>query len=406
MEYQIKEKAVKVMEKADWNLCNHCLGRIFSKTVEGEDNKNRGEKVRDVLNKDHNASDNYSCYICENIFKTIPDKIEQIIKKLDNENIEFSTFLLGCRVPSEILKKEGKMYESMELDVESIKKEINRGIGKDMELRLQKEANFEFPNIVIMIDFVKDNIEIQINPIFIEARYRKLVRGIPQTKWPCRRCKGRGCENCNYTGQQYPESVESLVSPPAVELARGSDSKFHGAGREDIDVKMLGTGRPFVLEIKEPHVRNLDLELLEKKINEFAEGKVEVSDLKFTGRERKGQIKCSSTDTYKVYRALIELEDDVEEEKLELLQSLKIIKQRTPVRVSHRRADKIRTREVRKISTRWIDPKKFEMTIECEGGLYIKELISSDAGRSKPSVSEVLGTPALCTQLDVIEVHI
>ncbi|MGB9936416.1 MAG: tRNA pseudouridine(54/55) synthase Pus10 [Methanobacterium sp.] len=406
MESQIKEKAVNIMENANWNLCDHCLGRMFSKTVEGQNNKQRGEKVRAILNKENTALNTGSCHICGDIFKTIPDKIEKIINRLHDKNIEFSTFLLGCRISPEILKKEESTYEKMNLNVESIKKEINRETGKELELKLQKEANFEYPNIVIMVDFVKDNIEIQINPIFIEGRYRKLIRGIPQTKWPCGRCKGRGCENCNYTGQQYPESVESLVSYSAVELAGGSSSKFHGAGREDIDVKMLGTGRPFVLEIKEPHVRNINLELLENRINEFAEGKVEVRDLKFTGRGRKGEIKCSSTDTYKVYRALIELQNDIEEEKLELLKSLQVIKQRTPVRVSHRRADKIRKREVRRIDTKWINSKKFEMIIECEGGLYIKELISSDEGRSKPSVSEILETPALCTQLDVIEVHI
>ena len=32
-----------------------------------------------------------------------------------------------------------------------------------------------------------------------------------------------------------------------------------------------------------------------------------------------------------------------------------------------------------------------ELLIECEGGLYIKELISGDENRSKPSVSEILG---------------
>ncbi|MEN6290561.1 MAG: tRNA pseudouridine(54/55) synthase Pus10, partial [Methanobacterium sp.] len=256
------------------------------------------------------------------------------------------------------------------------------------------------------VDFVKDDIDIQINPIFIEGRYRKLVRGIPQTKWPCGKCRGKGCPSCNYTGKQYPETVEELISPEAVKLAIGSESKFHGAGREDIDVKMLGSGRPFVLEIKEPKIRDLDLEILEEKINTFAGGKVEVHDLKFVGKDRKGTIKCSSTDTYKVYRAIVELENDINDDKLNLLHSMEIINQRTPIRVSHRRADKIRTRKVRSITTKPIDARKFEMIVECEGGLYIKELISGDEGRSKPSVSEILGINALCIQLDVLEVNI
>jgi tRNA pseudouridine synthase 10 len=408
MESQITEKALKIMGMAQGNLCNHCLGRKFSKIVEGPDNEYRGEYVRQILNKTNNcALTADSCYICGNIFDSVENElIERILSKINEENIEFSTFLVGCRVLPEILDKEEEIQKSLELDVENIKKEINRETGKKLYSVLGKEVEFENPNIVIMIDFVNDNIDIQINPLFIEGRYRKLIRGIPQTKWPCRKCRGKGCPSCDYTGKQYQETVEELISPEAVELARGSDSKFHGAGREDIDVKMLGNGRPFVLEIKEPKIRELDLKILEEKINEFAGGKVEVNDLKFVGRDRKGTIKCSSTDTYKVYKAIVELESDISEADLNSLSSMKIIEQRTPIRVSHRRADKIRTREVRKIATKSIDSRKFEMIVECEGGLYIKELISGDEGRSNPSVSEVLGVEARCIQLDVLEVNL
>lgn len=408
MESEITEKALKIMEMTQGSLCNHCLGRKFSKIVEGPDNKYRGEYVRQILNEStNNALAADSCYICGDIFDSVENGlIDKILSKIDAENIEFSTFLVGCRVLPEILDKEEEIQKSLELDVENIKKEINREIGKKLYSVLGKEVEFENPNIVIMVDFVNDDIDIQINPLFIEGRYRKLVRGIPQTKWPCRKCRGRGCPSCDFTGKQYKETVEELISPEAVELARGNDSKFHGAGREDIDVKMLGNGRPFVLEIKEPKIRDLDLKILEEKINESAGGKVEVLNLKFVGRDRKGTIKCSSTDTYKVYKAIVELESDINLDKLNSLNSMKIIKQRTPIRVSHRRADKIRTREVRKITTKTIDACKFEMIVECEGGLYIKELISGDEGRSNPSVSEVLGVDARCIQLDVLEVNL
>jgi len=43
--------------------------------------------------------------------------------------------------------------------------------------------------------------------------------------------------------------------------------------------------------------------------------------------------------------------------------------------------------------------------IKCEGGLYVKELISGDNGRTVPSFSSVLNTKALCLSLDVLYVH-
>ena len=269
--------------------------------------------------------------------------------------------------------------------------------------------NPEYHNMQKMLKEDVENplqVRIQINPIFIEGRYNKLVRNIPQTKWPCRKCKGRGCEACNFTGKQYPESVEELLSETALKYSKGYEAKFHGAGREDIDVRMLGDGRPFVLEIKEPRIRKLDLEKIEREANEAALGKTAYHNLKYTVRKRKAEIKTSSPDTYKVYRALVECEDEIREEDLNKLQSLHTIQQRTPIRVSHRRADKIREKEVKELSCKYINPHSFEMIIKTEGGLYIKELISSDEGRSKPSVSEVLGTQAICAELDVIEVGI
>ncbi|MGZ7159018.1 MAG: tRNA pseudouridine(54/55) synthase Pus10 [Methanobacterium sp.] len=408
MESQITEYALKIMEMSHWNLCDHCLGRCFSKMVEGQDNKHRGKIVRESLNmENNNALRSDKCYICGNIFEVLENEIiEKIINRIEKENVEFSTFLVGSRLYPEILKKEENIHKKMELDVENIKKEINRETGKKLHSKIEKEVDFDSPDIIIMTDLVKNKIDIQIKSIFIEGRYRKLIRGIPQTKWPCRECKGKGCPYCGYTGQMYPESVELLISPPATSETAGKSSKFHGAGREDIDVRMLGDGRPFVLEIKEPHVRNLDLEFLQDKINKFANGKVEVQDLKFVGKGRKSEIKCSSTDTYKVYKALVKVEGEIKEDELDILQSIKIIKQRTPIRVSHRRADKIRVRKIEKITTNWINSRNFEIIIMCEGGLYIKELISGDLGRSKPSISEILGTPALCAQLDVLEVKI
>ena len=34
--------------------------------------------------------------------------------------------------------------------------------------------------------------------------------------------------------------------------------------------------------------------------------------------------------------------------------------------------------------------------------IYIKELVSSDSGRTKPSFAEILGTEAICIELDVV----
>ena len=425
---KIRDKALKVLDKVGGNICPRCLGRNFSHEIDATDNLVRGEFIRNKLiepeihrNKpsefvNRNICNNdciniAECYICHDIFQIINnDLIESIALQLKNLNIEFETFLVGCRVSADIIKREKEIQELVQVDVENIKKEINREIGKALSIRLGKEVDFEKPHLIMLVDFTKNDekpqLEFQINPLFIEGRYRKLIRGIPQTKWPCRECKGRGCERCNYTGKMYQESVEELISPKILKKADGTESKFHGAGREDIDVKMLGNGRPFVLEIKEPHKRNLNLKDLEEKINQDNTGKVKISDLKFTDKSRRSQIKTSSTDTYKVYCAKVSLDREITPEDLDLIKSMDKIEQRTPTRVAHRRADLIRKREVRDIEIKVLDERCLELIIECQGGLYIKELISGDDNRTNPSISSILNAEARCVQLDVLDVHI
>ena len=415
MDKEILAKASSLIELTNGNICNHCLGRKFSDVVEGNGNVERGEKIRKALELPEYDEDT-KCDICSDIFKEIDSSLLDLVcEKIDFLEVEFDTFVVGCKLPKEIVEKDALISEKLGLDVEILKREVNREMGKILEKNLPQEVDFDKEDVIIMADFrrmLKEDVEnpvqvrIQINPIFIEGRYNKLVRNIPQTKWPCRKCKGRGCEACNFTGKQYPESVEELLSQTALKYSKGYEAKFHGAGREDIDVRMLGDGRPFVLEIKEPRIRKLDLEKIEREANEAALGKTSYHNLKYTVRKRKAEIKTSSPDTYKVYRALVECEDEIREEDLNKLQSLHTIQQRTPIRVSHRRADKIREKEVKELSCKYINPHSFEMIIKTEGGLYIKELISSDEGRSKPSVSEVLGTQAICAELDVIEVGI
>lgn len=402
---ELKRRAEIILEYTDGKICNHCLGRKFSDIIEGPGNVKRGLEIRKRLS-DEFIFDDTQCSVCGGVFDKVDAASIRAQEKLEYMDIEYHNFLIGTKIDKEILARDEELSEKLGIDVETIKKELNRELGLILEDSLGVEVDFENPEIIINVNYKPDkpSIYLMFNPIFIEGRYRKLVRGIPQTKWPCGKCKGKGCESCNFTGKQYPETVEEFISEPALEMCRGSNAKFHGAGREDIDVRMLGDGRPFVLELREPKTRTIDLKKLEEIVNNSSNGKVEVQDLKYTYRKRKAEIKVSSPDTYKVYRAEVELDDEIKEEDLIKLDSLDLIEQRTPNRVSHRRADKIRKRRVFNIESEFIDSKHIILTIKGQGGLYIKELISSDEGRSSPSVSSTLGVNALCTQLDVIEV--
>ena len=204
----------------------------------------------------------------------------------------------------------------------------------------------------------------------------------------------------------YAESVEELSSKPLIKATLGANSYFHASGREDIDARMLGTGRPFVIEISEPKKRFFDLKHIETEINTEAAGKVTVSRLRFANRDAVRKLK-SGEGSQKQYRLIAEFENDVSEEGLHQLEETLTnasIKQQTPLRVLHRRADLIRERYIYKLKVKKVSLKRALLEIHCQGGLYVKELVSGDEGRTNPNVSDLLGNRAKTLKLDVLKV--
>jgi len=198
--------------------------------------------------------------------------------------------------------------------------------------------------------------------------------------------------------------VEELIAAPFLEAAQSDQVHLHGAGREDIDARMLGTGRPFVLEVLSPRCRSLDLPSLEHRVNATAAGKVDIGGLQFVSRETVALVKEARAN--KGYRALVTFGREVQPDALaEALASLLgTIRQRTPQRVAHRRADRVRERRLHEAKGTLLSPSQAELKLRSEGGLYIKELISGDEGRTVPSLTATVGVPARVIELDVIEV--
>jgi len=388
--------------------CDHCLGRFFGKRSHGLSDDERGRSLKIALAIEENLPyTNFSstCWICGNFFNTIPEWVDRVVAAV--AGIEFSTFLIGCHVPPIIAENEEMVWSDLSLsEPEPFKSEVNREVGKAVSACIGKMVDFKRPDLVIILDLSANSVEVQINSVFFYGRYKKFERGIPQTHWNCRACKGAGCEKCNFTGAQYLDSVEELIGRPVITAFNAQDVVLHGAGREDIDARMIGTGRPFILEIVEPKKRSLDLAELEKEINLTAGGRVSVSIKRWSDRTEVETLK--SNKAHKKYRILVgvdgALSADMFANALKTLQGA-TIHQRTPERVAHRRADKIRERIVLDIEYAGEQDGKFVVEVLGEAGLYIKELISGDGGRTRPSLSEILNRSAHVLSLDVVQVE-
>jgi tRNA pseudouridine synthase 10 len=441
LDMEIIEKAQMILEK--YPLCDHCLGRQFAFLGQGLDNRERGRTIKLfltmkghqlALSKDKKGiillkvlAENGSfpmaaeilgnlkrrpkqgrkCFLCEGCFETLPLLVEKAATRL--QDYEYDTFLVGVKLPSEAEEREDEFKAQFEVQYgENFRNELSRVFGKMFSDKTGKTVDFMNPQMVVLVNPFVDDIRLQVNPLFITGRYQKLVRGIPQSKWFCPKCRGKGCPECNYTGRMHPESVEELIAEPTLERTYGEDTSFHGAGREDADARMLGKGRPFIIQVKRPRKRKVNLKDLAKVINERADGKIKVAGLKYVNKEMIRTLKHLEA-TQKTYRVSVRFDRDISDDEIEKLEhSLSGIKvlQQTPTRVLRRRADKTREKHIYETEIKRISPNSVEMKIRCQGGLYVKELVTGDEGRTEPNVSKIVNAKAEPLKLDVLNVSV
>ncbi len=404
---EIIEEVETILEYGD--ICDHCLGRFFGKRSFGLTNEERGRALRIthemVLNEPHQEPDPESCWICGGETSRADAWAARVVEAL--EEIEFDTFLIGTRVPPLMAESEEMVWSDLSLrDPEPLKAEMNREVGKIVSELTGKVVDFTRPDVVAILDLSDGIIEVQVNPVFFAGRYMKYERGIPQTRWDCRACRGAGCERCGFTGKQYADSVEELIGRTVTEVFDADGATLHGAGREDIDARMLGSGRPFVMEVEASRRRSVDLTALEEEINRKAEGRVAVHLTGWADRKMVQTLKLDKA--HKKYRILVETGSPVAPGAFKAaLDQLKgvTIQQRTPMRVSHRRADRVRERQVIDIQCTGRVDDRYWVEVVGEAGLYIKELVSGDGGRTRPSLAQILGRTASVVSLDVVQVR-
>ena len=400
-------------------VCDNCLGRLVADRSHGLGNNRRGEALRVGLALADDeplatvvAPSPEDCWVCEGELDRVEWWARQAVTAV--RGYEFDTYQVGTKVPPLLEENDRLLREEAGLEPdagESMSSELNREIGKRLGQLTDATVDFERPDVLVVCDLATDAVTVEIHSAFVYGRYRKLERGLPQTEWPCRECNGTGrqrdqvCPGCDGSGYRYDESVEQLVAPPIREAFEGDGTTFHGAGREDVDALMLGTGRPFVLEIDEPRRRHVDIDELEAAVNDHADDKAAVDGLRLATHEMVERVK--ELPASKTYRAEFELSESVDSTAFaEAIAKLErtTVEQQTPQRVSHRRADKTRTRTVYEIDGR-VDGTHGTVDIHGEGGLYIKELLHGDEGRTEPSLAGLLGVSVTVTALDVLEVE-
>ncbi|XP_044146513.1 tRNA pseudouridine synthase Pus10 isoform X2 [Bufo gargarizans] len=242
-------------------------------------------------------------------------------------------------------------------------------------------------------------VDIQCNhaSVFVAGRYNKYSRTLPQTPWVI-------------DGERKMESsVEELITEQLMAVFKADSFNFSSSGREDVDVRTLGRGRPFTIEIVNPHrvqFTQQDMKDLQQKIN--ISDKIKVRDLQIVSREAVAHMKEGEEEKTKCYNALIWTEKSIRKEDLEFLTDMKELKiiQKTPLRVLHRRPLAARCRIIHTMKAEYGDEHHFRLYLNTQAGTYIKEFVHGDFGRTVPNIGSMMKTTADILELDVESVDV
>jgi len=318
---------------------------------------------------------------------------EAVAEKLREHNA--TRFVVGVTIPQETLLKEIEIESVVGLETaESIKNEIKREVGKIVRDRYGFTPDFDNPEVMVIVDFTSGDLELVVSPILLEGRYWKRGRNVSHTPW------------FTASGDKlYPQSLQEFFDTSLREVFEAEEVVIHASGREDVDARMLGTGRPLVVEVKKPKFRLVALEL----VNELLQSDmIEARLITHASRSRIEYLKGVASKKKKVYKLLVYSKSPLSFEALRVLEEKfenATVKQLTPTRILRRKKEHLRLRRVYEVKCKLIDSHLFETIIHCDGGLYVKELVHGDNGRTTPSYAEVLNTELYPVEIDVLAVE-
>jgi tRNA pseudouridine synthase 10 len=395
------EKARQALLK--YPLCDHCLGRLFASRGFMMSNEERGRSIKNVLFMEalNSSSGTYDealllalarsghreslmflrrigrdikpqvCFICGGLFDRINlGAIVAKVKELINTSgIEFSSLQVGSTVSRAIIDNEVKV--STELGItssESIKRELNRIIGKALVTELGRQYSRSNPDVIVKVNTMDGSVSVEVMPIYVEARYRKLLRGIPQVG-----------------GNSLARVVSEFMSQ-----LKPASTVIHVAGVEGPEVRVLGSGRPMVIEVDRPLNRRIPA------MGGVLNG-VQLFDIKPANKSRVREIKSRAGELRRIYRVLVKLQGSASEEQFKSLEDYFTNRQVTQLVGKERRVRLVYRLRVRPVSGGVV-----ELIVDSQGGFSVRRFINGEG--TEPSIPGVLGLGAVPIEIDILNI--
>lgn len=224
---------------------------------------------------------------------------------------------------------------------------------------------------------------------------------MPQSPW-CVEGKRKGVSSVE-------EVLADAIRPQFTGTAK---IKFLASGREDCDVRMLGTGRPFALEVVNPHafsgptlsLPNFSAEVA--RLSSELNAPVNILDIKVADKMAASAVDASAGSKRKTYACIVWFSRAIDAQDVARVATLSGIEilQKTPVRVMHSRSLATRTRVIHSLELSLINAHFGVLRLCTAAGTYVKEFVHGDFGRTTPSLGDLLDTRADILQLDVVDI--
>jgi tRNA pseudouridine synthase 10 len=240
----LSSKAKELLKK--YILCPSCLRRQIN------------TKIKPPLQQGE-------CFICGGFFERIEEVAKSVAATLSE--YEFESFSVGLSAPREWIEREDLIRSEFKLQGKrNVKSDASHRLASKLVEILKKPLNRLKPDVVAIVDAASGAIKVDARSIYLLGRYTKSRRGLPQKQPRCRICGGRGCPECDYTGKTKDLSVEYLISQYLLKLLQGTKTTFSWFGGEDERSLVLGSGRPFYVEVHNPKKRHLPTLTLPAKL--------------------------------------------------------------------------------------------------------------------------------------------
>ncbi|MCK4429422.1 MAG: hypothetical protein KAU95_03535 [Candidatus Aenigmarchaeota archaeon] len=351
---ELIERVRKILE--DYSICDECLGRQFHALLPKIPNKEKGQTLRNYVRINSVFKDEKSefkkeetCCLCNNIFDKMDFYIGEVKKKI--KKYEFNTMLIGSKIPAELISKEEDFWEEEGVDLcEAIKSDFNREIGYRIKNLTNKKIEFDNPDIMIVVNPGTNEINLQISPLYIMGKYKKILP------------KGK---------------LQNIIGNALVKDSKACEAVFYSIGRLEQNVT-TSCYRPFVVMLKNPEKRKLELKKIRKKINKLKS--ISVSTLDYSDRDEIDNMKNEKiTATYSITLEV--------RKKLDIKEARKKLMRLKNKRITQFLKQKTRNPYIRKINVR-VSGKNLTITMESTVGFSINSFLE---GKSKPNLKKLIG---------------